>query len=340
MDLRPIKEGGRAEYDSKVTHVLQSFGWGEFRKSMGVKVGRYGLFEDDKLKKAFQITFHQIPFVDYSIGYLPKGSEPDKDMVSALQKIGRENRCAFIKVEPNVESSEFQNPDPMFKKSPYPLFTKYNFVLDLTKTEEEILRQMHPKTRYNIRVAKRYEVSVEERTDDEAFEIYLRLYFETTGRQRYHGHNVEYHRKVWEAMKKDGKARLLIASYMPPGSPTKVPLVAWMLFVFRDTLYYPYGGSSLQYKETMANNLVAWEAIRLGRKLGLKYFDMWGALAPNASPKHPWFGFHKFKLGYGGRHIEYLGSFDLVFNWPLYTAFNIVSKFTALKLAILKFFGK
>ncbi|MDP3732976.1 MAG: peptidoglycan bridge formation glycyltransferase FemA/FemB family protein, partial [Candidatus Daviesbacteria bacterium] len=203
-----------------------------------------------------------------------------------------------------------------------------------TRTEEELLKNMHPKTRYNIKVAQKHGVKVEQRTNDKAFEIYLKLYFETTKRQGYHGHNKDYHRKVWKTLKATGMARLLVASFQDE------PLTTWMLLSFSNTLYYPYGGSSKSHPEVMANNLTAWEAIRLGKKMGLKYFDMWGALGPNANPKDPWYGFHKFKQGYGGRLTEYIGSYDLVFNWPLYFAFTLIDKLTPLKLFLLKLLGK
>ena len=113
-----------------------------------------------------------------------------------------------------------------------------------------------------------------------------------------------------------------------------------MLLNFGDTLYYPYGGSSKSHPEVMANNLVAWEAIKLGKKLGLKNFDMWGALGPNASPKDPWYGFHRFKNGYGGKLVEYIGTYDLVFDWPIYIMFTIIDKLSPLKFFLLKFLSK
>ena len=42
------------------------------------------------------------------------------------------------------------------------------------------------------------------------------------------------------------------------------------MFVYKNTLYYPYGASTNLYKETMASNLMMWEAIKFGKKLGLK----------------------------------------------------------------------
>ena len=54
----------------------------------------------------------------------------------------------------------------------------------LTKSEDELLMAMHPKTRYNIGVAQKKEVEVYESTRDEDFETYLSLYFATTERQK------------------------------------------------------------------------------------------------------------------------------------------------------------
>lgn len=335
MDLRPITEKQKPQYNKLVSHVMQSWEWGEARKFLGTSVLRYGLYKNGKLVKAFQLTLHKIPLINQYVGYLPKGPKPDEDLAEALKKIAKEQKCAFIKIEPNIEVSSIKYPLLRdFKKSPKALFTKYNFVIDLTKSEGELLKNMYPKTRYNIRLSQKHGVKVEERTDDEAFKIYLKLYFETTRRQGYHGHNEDYHRKIWDKLKNAGMARLLIASY------NGEPLTTWMLLNFKDTLYYPYGGSSVEHKEVMANNLIAWEAIKLGKKLGLKKFDMWGALGPDANPKNPWYGFHKFKQGYGGELVEYFETFDLVFNWPIYWLFTIIDKFMPVKIFLLNLLGK
>ncbi len=321
MLVRKLTEKDKNSYDKAVSHVIQSWEWGEFRKKTGIEVVRLGEFEGKKLKSAYQFTIHKVPFLKQKIGYFPKGPMPTKLMVDGLRSIGKEKNVAFFKLEPDVETSD-QRPgsSKLMKlglvKAKKSLFTKYNFVLDLTKTEEQLLAGMHPKTRYNIKVAQKKGVEVYESTNDKDFEIYSKLYFETTKRQKYYGHTPHYHRLMWETLKESGMARVLVARYQ------KTPLVAWMLFSFGDTLYYPYGGSSDLHRDVMASNLVAWEAIKLGRKLKLKSFDMWGALGSNPDPKDPWHGFHRFKAGYGARHVEYIGSYDLVIEPLYYHALN------------------
>ena len=84
----------------------------------------------------------------------------------------------------------------------HPLFTKYTFVLDLTKSEEELLKNMSQKTRYNIRVAERKGVKVSEDNSDRTFEEYLKLTRETTSRQNFYAHSEKYHRLMWETLEK------------------------------------------------------------------------------------------------------------------------------------------
>lgn len=304
------------------THPLQSFEWGEFRKKTGVKVIR---------GDNFQLTIHKIPHLPFNIGYSPKGQMPTKKNVEELKKIGKEEKCIFIQLEPNVElteNSKLKIENLGFRSAAHPLFTRCTFILDLTKSEEELLKNMSSKTRYNIKVAQKHKVEVSEDNSDKGFLEYLKLTKETTQRQGFFAHTEKYHKLMWETLKStigeidknELSAHLFLAKYK------EEVLVAWILFVFKDTLYYPYGASSSKYRETMASNLMMWEAIKFGKKLGLSKFDMWGALGPNPDKNDPWYGFHRFKEGYGGKLIEFVGSYDLVINKPLYQLYKITDK--------------
>lgn len=317
-----LTEKDRLAYNKLVSHIIQSWEWGEFRKKTGVDVVRVGHFDGSKLTKTYQLTFHRVPKLKATIGYFPKGPMPDREMIEALKKVGTDRNAAFIKIEPNVEEGKRESKVKSLGlvRAKKALFTKYNFVLDLTRSEDQILAGMHPKTRYNIRVAQKKGVKVYDSVDDGDFEIYLKLYFETTKRQKYFGHTPAYHRLAWKTLRDAKMARVLIGKY------NKKPLVAWMLLNFGGTLYYPYGGSSTQHKDVMASNLVAWEAIKIGKKLKLKNFDMWGALGLEPDTKDSWYGFHRFKAGYGARHVEYLGTYDLVLNLSLYRFLSLADR--------------
>ncbi len=332
MKIIDISEDCKTEFNRIATHPLQAYEWGEFRKKTKIKVVRRGFRNNGKITDGFQLTIHKIPPTPFTIGYLPKGKLPTRNLLNELEKIGKENRCLFIQLEPNegkdtkISISQFPNLQFSF----HPLFTKYTFVLDLTKSEEELLSNMHPKTRYNIKIAQKYEVIINEDNSDSAFKDYLRLMKETTKRQNFYAHTENYHRLMWETLKEKGakgKAETLnkLTAHLLTATYKSEVIVAWILFVFKDTLYYPYGASSSKYKEVMASNLMMWEAIRFGKKLGLKKFDLWGALGPNPNPKDAWYGFHRFKRGYGTELIEFVGSFDLVLS-PLYNFYKITDR--------------
>ena len=176
-------------------HPLQTEYWAEFRKKTGLKV----INVDDII-----VSIHPIPHTNFSIAYIPKSLIPKENELSKLVKIAKEENCIFIQLEPNVEYSkeaEGKLKKLGFKHSAHPLLTRYNFILDLTKTEEEILKNMHPKTRYNIRLAEKRGVKIEEDNSDKNFEEYLRLTKETTSRQKFYAHDENYHRLMWETLK-------------------------------------------------------------------------------------------------------------------------------------------
>ncbi len=278
-------------------HPLQSRQWGEFRKAWGNEVfpTKYGL-----------ITLHKIPFTPYKLGMFIKGPKPTQEMLSFLKKLAKEKNLIFIKLEPNVQKNS-KTISLLKKNGCVPgktLFTPTTFWIDLTKSEDELLKSFSSKTRYNIRLAQKHGVKVVEDNSPKAFEKYIDLTRETITRQGFYAHTEKYHRLMWKYLK-GSLAHLLTATYKG-----KI-ITTWIVFAYKDFLYYPYGASSDEYKTVMANNLMMWESIRFGKNLGLRTFDLWG--------REEGKGFTRFKEGYNPTVIEFLGTWDLVtspFYWP------------------------
>lgn len=343
MEIRVIKdETIREEWNRLAGHPLQTWEWGEFRKQTGIRIARYGIFEEDLLVEPVTVTIHPVPHTPWTVGYYPKGNKPTEEQKNILARVAKKYNCIYIKCEPlveNIPTNEQNNVTILGKKGfvrGRSLFTPHNFVLDVTKSEEELLSQMKQKTRYNIKLAKKRGVQVEIDNSGEAFERYLELTEETTNRQGFYAHSNEYHRKMWQILgkhqalnpksetnyKSEIRNNKLVADLLVAKYQDEI-ITAWVLFTHNDTLYYPYGASTREHRQLMANNLVMWEVIKLAKRKGLKYLDMWGALSPTPDPKDPWYGFHKFKEGYGGRHVEYVGSWDYVALPLLYYPFRL-----------------
>ena len=344
MIIRRVLEKERETYNQVVEHPLQSWEWGEFKEKTGMRAVRLGVFEKGKIVAGFQVLLRPIPKLGYSVGHLLKSPLPNNQLITALRELADEEKAIFIKLEPdyiirrwrNIKGKPEEEPVQEEKisldklgldRAKKPLFDPYSFILDLTKSEDELLANMHHKTRYNIRLAQKKGVIVEEKSDQEGLEIFIDLLQETLRRQKFYLHSPDYFRKMWRILAPAGIAHILLARYQE-----KV-LNAWMLFVWKDKLFYPYGASSSEQRNLMASNLICWEAIRFGKKMGCKSFDLWGGLGPKADPDHPWYGFHRFKLGYGADLVEYVGSWDLVVQPLLY---QVVTRLDSLRWRILR----
>lgn len=322
MTVKKVDKKEREAFNKASNHPLQTWEWGEFRKKTGNQVVRLGIYKKGKLKEAVQLTIHSLPVLkNFKIAALIKGPEPSKELLLDLKDLAKKENLIFIKMEPNVVPTDkerkrliklLRNGGAVPGKT---LFTPTTFWINLTKDKEEMMKSFHSKTRYNIRYAIRHGVEVVENNSDEAFEKYIELTRKTVERQGFYAHTKNYHRLMWKTLHtnmvnkgKEPIARLLTARYKGE------ILTTWIVFVWHDFLYYPYGASTIKHRNVQANNLVMWETILYGKRLGLKTFDLWG--------REPGKGFTRFKEGYNPKVVKLLGTWDLVTN-PLYYPYRV-----------------
>jgi lipid II:glycine glycyltransferase (peptidoglycan interpeptide bridge formation enzyme) len=332
MITRILYNQEKDQYNQLITHPIQTWEWGDFQIQQGHKVYRLGVFDDKKMVKAYCVSFHKIPRTNFSIGTILRGPDIDSDIMENIHKIAQQENAIFVKMEPDTFSKTYgpNGIDQDFHKSydfpnlfvsPKVAFYPYSYIMDLTKTEEQLLEAMHPKTRYNIKIANRHNVQIVEDTSDRGFEIYLKLLFDTTKRQGFYLHSQDYHRNLWRIMKPTGIPHIVLAKY------NGQVLAAFMLFVLKDKLFYPYGASLDTNREVMAPTLLMWESIKLGKSYGCTTFDTWGCLGPDAKETQQGFGFHRFKQGFGGTLTQFVGTYDLVIDQPKYQIYNLIDKY-------------
>jgi len=332
MSFRLAEISEKENFNKMAVHPLQTWEWGDFRKESGNEVVRFVNAHKKTIIDSYTLIVHKLPISKYKIGTLIKCPKPTKELFPFLKKLAKDNHLIFIKLEPaaafgNGDSKAFES---VKDKENYigllnnngcklgkTLFTPTSFWIDLSKSEEELLKSFPSKTRYNIRLAQKHGVEVKEDNSSEAFENYLKLTFETAKRQGFFAHTKNYHKLMWKYLNSQPKthnlkpiAHLLTAVY------NHEIITAWILFVWKDFLFYPYGASSDKYKNVMANNLIMWEAIKFGKKMGLKNFDLWG--------REEGKGFTKFKEGYNPRVVEFLGSWDFIVSKPLYYFYRAI----------------
>lgn len=312
-------------------HILQSEEWAEFRKKTpNVK----GILKVD----GCQIFIHKIPclpagkaYLPWTVAYLPR---PEKiDSLEEIKKACQKERAILLKIEPLVPS-RVEGPHRIGS----PVLPRHTIYIDLTKTEDQLLAAMHEKTRYNIRLAQKKGLVVKDEDGPEALENFIKLLTATEFRQQFYSHPAQYYRTLWQTLR-PAKMVYLLSAYLPssfqPQDPSSIihhpssPIASVMLFRFKDTLYYPYGGSDPKYREFMAPHLLHWEAIKLGKKLGCKVYDMWGSYKEAPLETDPWWGIYRFKKGFGGEEITFPPAIDIPLS-PLYPLYPLLNKFRGL----------
>lgn len=295
---------------------LQSKEWAEFQRSLGREV-----FEYEKEGISAKIIKHDLPFKKNYL-YIPHGPEMDfnqmtggfknpvANFVKWLHELGKAQKAIFIKAEPLIDSVAQALAEHKFKKSKKEIQPSKTVIVDLTKSEDELLDAMHHKTRYNINVADRHNVVVSEDGDIEEF---LKLLKKTAKRDRFNPHPADYYKKLFNCNGLETK--LFFAKY------NDHLIAAALVLIYGNTGYYLHGASDYNYRNLMAPHALHWHIIKQLKAEGLEQYDLWGI-----NPRK-WPGVTRFKLGWGGRTVEYPGSFDLPLSGFWYLIYKIARKF-------------
>jgi len=319
-------------------HVLQTSAWAALKSRFGWSAGRAAILDDEQVVAGASVLFRRLPLGLGTLAYVPKGPLVDWDntqlvsvLFDGLDKLCRARQAFVLKIEPDT-AENIQYPIPVFEtlRPSSPIQPRRTILLDLTRTEDEILAAMRQKTRYNIRLAARKGVVVREGTENDlpAFHTLTQV---TGARDGFGVHSADYYRAAFELFVPRGWARLFVAEVQETGIDPK-PIAAIMVFAFGNKAWYMYGASGDEHRERMPNHALQWEAIRWAKSKGCVTYDLWGVPDEDEATLEAQYlkrddglwGVYRFKRGFGGRLVRYIGAFDRVYNPLLYRAFLFV----------------
>ncbi len=174
----------------------------------------------------------------------------------------------------------------------------------LEGSEEELLKQMKPKGRYNIKIAERHDLKVEWGTADGQTEALASLYQETAKRTGFSGRDTDYFRSLIQTLRAAQVGEIVTVSHK---SET---LAAAVITFYGGVASYLYGGSGGD-RALMAPYLMHWAAIKRAKQKKCAIYDLL-AIAPTDKENHVHAGLTRFKTQFGGQSVRLLGSWDLV----------------------------
>jgi len=300
-------------------HLLQTGEWGELKSGFGWTAVRLLTPQ-----AGAQILFRKLPF-GFTVAYIPKGpvfrqqSTVDANLLWAeLDAICRRRRAVFCKLEADdwEAGGASVNPDG-WQPSPHNIQPPRTIVIDLRSREEDILARMKQKTRYNIHLAGKKDVTIRAWDD---FAGFHQMMLTTGGRDHFGVHSREYYRRAYELFHPVGMCELLVAEFEGR------PLAALMVFARGRRAWYVYGASNDEQRNRMPTYLLQWEAMRWARSLGCTEYDLWGVPDEDEPALEAQFesradglwGVYRFKRGFGGELKRAAPAVDKIYNPLLY----------------------
>ncbi|MDP9363941.1 MAG: peptidoglycan bridge formation glycyltransferase FemA/FemB family protein [Chloroflexota bacterium] len=309
-------------------HLLQSWRWGAFKALHGWEVERVRAETHAGTAQA-QVLFRRRGPV--SLGYLPRGPAFAADdpalaerLFAEVDRVGRRRRAINLIVEPD-------RPLPFVGRYRDAGFVRGGEHIQPGRTvkvplleDEALLNQMHQKTRYNVRLAKRRGVvAVRAEPDEAAVATFYGLLGDTAGRNEFGIHDRRYYDDFLRLFGPD--AVLLFALI------EEEPVAGVIAARFGDEAVYMYGGSSTTQRAHGAGFYLQFEAMRWAREQGCARYDLWGI--PMRDPASTgdggdrvagtkgsdWRGLYEFKVRFGGEIVSYPPALERRY-WPVLAA--------------------
>lgn len=294
-------------------NFLQSPNYGKMHELIGDKVIIESYGKDGKeghalmiVKNARRGRYLEIPcgpLIDWQNKRLVD------EVLGKIQQVAKKENCVFIRIRPQLLASK-QNVSLLekngLKKSPMHLAAEHTVMIDLTKSEEELLAGMRRQTRYDVKRAAKLGITVDKTNAEKVFKEFHKIQEETAKRQNFIPPDLKTLLAEREAFLDN--AEIYIAK-TPEGKP-----IAYGLII-KDGLegdYYEAASTMLNRKLPGAHALL-WQAIKDLKAEGYQRFNLWG-IAPAGQPNHRYAGVTTFKTGFGGEIIEYVPAHDLIIN--------------------------
>lgn len=264
-------------------------------------------------------------------GYAPRLLDQDgyenKELVTALVEQGKELGLSHLIIEPNARHSQdkldfmLQNGFIESGKTIQPNQTQ---LVDLSASEEELMKDMKSKTRQYVRKTAKNGIEVQVDNSQAGFDQFYEVMESIVARKQYVMHDKKYFQRIYDTYQDSGSVNILIAK------KDSQLLGAYFTISEGDTMYELYGGVKPEGEKLRVGYALKWNSIVKSKQLGLKNYDMWG-VAPlledgSFDSNDSMFQISRFKSSFGGEVVTFLPQLTYVYSKPKYAVFNFMLK--------------
>ena len=323
--------------------------YGDWQRGLNKKVFLFGFYDNDTpIGFAQFVECHLIKNKKYYIAPYGPTLKPQyahaavfKVIKKELKDFFRNKNAAFVRLDfmPALNKKSILQARKVFMPGHYSSVhgacfqPRREWFLPIEDTEENILKAMHQKTRYNIRLAERKGVSVEIVTKNlsQYLEDFYTVQSITAKRNGFELHEKEYYASVLASVDKENAEKKVVRGYLAIARFQGEILTVNFVINYGDIAMFAFGGSTNEHRNLMPSYSAHWEGARFAKSIGLKYYNFGGYFDENGPKVKPATlkkrsGFSIFKRKFGGFVLEHSPFFDIVIN-PLWYTLYIINKF-------------
>jgi peptidoglycan pentaglycine glycine transferase (the first glycine) len=308
----------RGEWDDYVLenggHPLQLWGWGETKAQHGWQADRVFAYDMDKnILGGAQLLIRRLPWPFKALVYVPRGpvvsAEYTADFLVALTNYAKSQyRGVVLTIEPDW--AELPTLPKGWREAKNTILIAQTLILDLNKSEEELLGVMAKKTRQYIRKSSAEQgVEIRQITSQTGIAKCLQIYAETAKRAGFALHDDKYYYDVFANL---GEESPVFVAFRD-----EQPIAFLWLAISAETAFELYGGMNDDGQELRANYALKWHAISKMKEWGLQRYDMNGLVSDGVST---------FKRGFADHEDKLVGTYDRPLS-PLYVIWTKVLPF-------------
>lgn len=297
-----------------MSNILQSEIWARFQESNGHTVIRRDGEGWSYLATVEGSKTGRYLYCPY--GPVAEDAQTFDAALTSLKAEAKAHRCLFVRIEPTNPAIWGSRDAAAFlasrgaKLSPRQVQPAHTQIIDLSGSEEEILKGMKSNNRNLHRNIHKKGVSIEVSREPADMQILFKFLAETADRNGFNRQRDEYLEKVARILMPADAASLYIAYLADKEGASPTPIAAAFVYDSDDTRTYAHAAASFEHRKLSAGIPVVTNLILDARKKGLKFVDLFG-IAPENEPDHEWAGFTKFKKSFGGESVTYPGTWDI-----------------------------
>ena len=309
-------------------HLLQSEAWEKYLQSDGATTLRLDGKGWTALAVKKSTPLGPYLFLPYGPAVLSDATDQTQTFHAALLAVAeraRQENCLFVRCEPTFTLSakqarawgltETKEIDP-----------KHTWVLDLDASEEEILAGIG---KHKVRLWRKMAnkgMSVRTTQDPEAIGALTQLLAQVSKSDHFTPQS--------EAHLKNQLVAGFATLYTVELAEARAPIAAALVYDYDGVRCYAHAASDYEHRKLCAGAILLVQMIMDAKAAGAKTFDFWG-ITTSSDPNHPWAGFTQFKQSFGGRQVDYGGTWDLPLSpakYKLYTGLRKVNLVVRKKL--------